>query len=236
MKLIPTIASKGGVGKTLVSINVAYSLKELGYKVGLLDLDLTMPAVTKYLKLHGINPGTGKQLEPVDCNGVQVLSAGLLMDKDQPVTVTAEMRRNIVSQFVGKTQWNVDYLVIDTPPGSNDELMELINNYRSSILGCIVVTTPSDTAINEVRRSLELIRREKLPLIGIIGNFMGFECISCHTMNNLFTNGHANPVDSLAEDFRTTVLATLPLYSATDSEPLHFVPVMVLALDSTKLF
>jgi ATP-binding protein involved in chromosome partitioning len=236
MKLIPTVASKGGVGKTLVSINVAYSLKALGYKVGLLDLDLTMPAMTKYLGLHGINPGTGKQLEPILVNGVYVLSAGLLMDRDQPVTVTAEMRRKIVTQFVGKTQWDVDYLVIDTPPGSNDELMELINNYRSSILGCIVVTTPSDTAINEVRRSLELIKREKLPLIGIIGNLVGFECVSCHNMNDLFTNGKTNPIELLANDFRTKILASLPLYPPTDSEPLHFVPIVSQALHDTKLF
>lgn len=236
MKLIPTVASKGGVGKSLISINTAYALKELGYNSGLLDLDLTMPAVVKYLGLEGRDPGTGRMLEPIEYNGIEILSAGLSMDPDQPVTIPAETRRKLVNQFISKTLWKADYLVIDTPPGSNEELMEIIDKYKQDILGFIVVTTPSSTAITEVRRSLELLKRRNLPVIGIIGNMVGFECLSCHTVNSIFNNGHANPIEQLAEDFNTSILTSLPMYPNTDTDPLHFIYSITEGLRTTELF
>jgi ATP-binding protein involved in chromosome partitioning len=223
MKLIITTSFKGGVGKSLISINVAFGLMKLGYRVGLLDSDIAMPALTKYLNLEDTEIETHEMTEPFDFHGIQVLSAGMFMDKDQPVVIGAEKREALIAQFIDKTNWNVDYLVIDTPPGSEDELHHVVKTRKQDLKGVIVVTTPSSVAITQVRRSLELFKRMKVPVLGIIGNMTSFECSSCHKVTSIFADGQANPIENLADDFKVKVLATLPMYSGVDHDPLHFV-------------
>src|SRR5208283_1833103 len=101
---------------------------------------------------------------------VQVLSAGLLMDKDQPVVIGTEKREALVGQFIDKTAWDAEYLIIDTPPGAVDELQHVIKHRKDDLCGIIVISTPSSVAITQVRRSIELFRRMRTPIIGIVGN------------------------------------------------------------------
>lgn len=235
MKYIITAASKGGVGKSLISINLAYALHKMGYKTGLLDTDVSMPAIVKYLGLENQELQTHKMVEPIPLNGVEILSPGLLMDPDQPVTIGTDKREALVAQFIDKTNWDVDYLVIDTPPGAVDELKHVVTTHKSDLRGVVVVTTPSGVAITEVRRSLELFRRSKVPVLGIIGNMSSYECEDCHHVTSIFRNGIANPIEILADDFNTKVLASLPVYSNIDAEPLHFVDTIIGGLKLARI-
>lgn len=235
MKFIYIASSKGGVGKSLITINVAYALHKMGYRTGLLDTDLAMPAIVKYLDIEGTQLETHKKLEPVLQNGVELLSAGLIMGRNQPVVINSAKREELVAQFIDKSNWNVDYLVIDTPPGATDELRHIIANRRNELKGIIVVTTPSQVAISQVRRSLELFSRMKVPILGIIGNMTGLECDSCHHINSVSKNGSADPIEQLAKDFNVKVLCSLPTYMSVDQDPLHFVDVVAGGLKNAGL-
>jgi ATP-binding protein involved in chromosome partitioning len=223
MKIIITAASKGGVGKSLVSINVAFALRKIGYKTGLLDSDIAMPAVVKYLNIENIELNASNLVEPVDMGGVQVLSSGLFMDRDQPVVIDAEKREALIAQWIDKTAWDVDYLVIDTPPGATDELAYVMKQRKNDLKGVVVVTTPSTVAITEVRRTIELLKRMKVPILGLIGNMTGFECEECHHMNSMFNNGVSNPIYALSKEFNLKQLVNLPMYPKVDTDPLHFI-------------
>jgi ATP-binding protein involved in chromosome partitioning len=235
LKIIVTAASKGGVGKSLISLTTAYALKGMGFKTGLLDTDISMPAIVKYLGLEGVEIQTHRLVEPIDHGGVQVLSAGLLMDKDQPVVIQTEKREALVGQFIDRTNWDVDYLVIDTPPGATDELQHILRTRKADLKGVIVVTTPSSVAITEVRRSLEMFRRMKVPVLGLIGNMTSYECESCHYVTGMFKNGVVNPIEIVAHDFNLKVLTELPVYSGIDTDPLHFVNNVMGGLKLVKL-
>jgi len=230
MKIIITAATKGGVGKSLISINVAYALKELGHKTGLLDTDLAMPAIVKYLQLEGREMQTHQLVEPIMKDGIEMLSAGLLMEPDQPVVIDSEKREALVAQFIDRTNWHVDYLVIDTPPGATDELQHIIRTRKNDLKGVIVVTTPSSVAITQVRRSLEMLKRMKVPIIGIVGNMASFECLSCHHINEMFKNGSNNTLELLAKEFNAKLISTLPVYTDVDHDPLHFVKLLTYGL------
>jgi ATP-binding protein involved in chromosome partitioning len=235
VKILYIASSKGGVGKSLVVINTAYAIQKLGFKAGLLDTDISMPAIVKYLKLQDSEVETHSLIEPIVKNGVQILSAGLMMDRDQPVVVDSDKRQRLVEQFIDKTNWHCDYLVIDTPPGATDELQHVLKKRREDLVGVIVVTTPSSTAINEVRRSIEMFRRiQDLRIIGLIVNMAGVECEECHHINDIFKN-KPNAVNELADDFHLSILAQLPIVPGIDDEPLHFVDEIAQGLKNAKI-
>jgi len=233
-KIILTVATKGGVGKSLISINMAYSLLSLGRKTGLLDIDISMPALVKYLKIEGRDLETrNRWIEPLIIDGLEVMSPGLMMDKDQPVLIDGAYRTKIVQQCIDTVEWKCDYLIIDTPPGSNDEIQYILSERRDLVLGAVVVTTPSEIAISQIRRSIFYLKRTKIPILGIVSNMVGMECLNCHHFNNLFNNGY-NPVHALSKEFDLKVIAEIPVYSKIDEEPLHFVKLIKEGLANVK--
>jgi ATP-binding protein involved in chromosome partitioning len=235
VKILYIASSKGGVGKSLVVINTAYAIQKMGFKAGLLDTDIAMPAIVKYLGLQNSEVGTHSLIEPIVKDGVQILSAGLMMEKDQPVVVDSDKRQRLVEQFIDKTNWQCDYLVIDTPPGATDELQHVLKKRRDDLVGVIVVTTPSSTAINEVRRSIEMFRRIKdLRIIGVVANMSGLECENCHTINDMFKN-KPSAVKDMADEFGLDIIAELPIVPGIDDEPLHFVDELVKGLKHAKI-
>lgn len=236
MKFIISAASKGGVGKSIISINTAFALKKLGYKAALLDTDITMPAIVKYLNLEHEELETHKLVEPLMYKGIQVMSPGLVMDPDQPVIINSDKREKLVGQFIEKTHWNADYLIIDTPPGSTDELQHITKKLKDMLFGIIIVTTPSQVAISQVRRSIEMFKRLNAPIIGLIGNMTNFECVKCHSINDVYGNDGNTPIDSLASDFKLKIITKLPIYPKIDSEPLHFVDQLAKAFKDTGVF
>jgi ATP-binding protein involved in chromosome partitioning len=218
-------ASKGGVGKTLVTLNVAYALNNLGYKVGVMDCDITMPAISKYLKIEDKTPeDTNEGVNPINADGVKVMSTGLLMDNKQPVLMSGQQRAKLVQQFIDKCNWQSDYLIIDTPPGAIDEIQYLIRARYNDIYGAIVVTTPSEVAISQVRRSMALFRELKVKIIGVVGNMMAYECPHCRQISPFYMNG-GNSVEKLAKEFKAPLIAELPIYPRIDQDPLHFAPI-----------
>lgn len=237
MQLILSAASKGGVGKTLVSLNLAYALKEAGYKTGVLDSDITMPALTKYLKVEDLPPEDDiNGVQPLNVNGVQIISTGLLMDKSQPVLMSGEQRSHILQQFIDKCHWDVDFLIVDTPPGAIDEIQYLIRSRHNEIHGVVVVTTPSDVAISQVRRSLALFKELNVRVLGIVGNMCAYECPHCHEVSSFSDDHGVNPIHELAKEFKCGIIAELPIYPKIDQDPLHFVSVFkeVLGDDNRK--
>jgi ATP-binding protein involved in chromosome partitioning len=233
MQLILSAASKGGVGKTLISLNLAYALKESGYKTGVLDSDITMPALTKYLKVEDITPQDDLNgVQPLNVNGVQIMSTGLLMDKSQPVLMDGEQRSYLVQQFIDKCHWDVDFLIIDTPPGAIDEIQYLIRQRHNDIHGVVVVTTPSDVAISQVRRSMALFKELNVRILGLVGNMCAFECPYCNSVSKFYDNYGVNPIYDLAREFKCGVIAELPIYPKIDEDPLHFVSVFKEALNA----
>jgi ATP-binding protein involved in chromosome partitioning len=236
MRNIVTVSSKGGVGKSIFSVTLAYAISKLGHRAALLDSDISMPAITKYLNMDNVEVETRKTIEPIQHDGIEVFSPGFIMDKDQPVVITASKREAIVRQMLDTTDWHAEYLVIDTPPGATDELKHLLRTHPETLMGVFVVTTPSEVAITQVRRSMELMRRLKIPILGVVCNMANIECEKCHHVANLFTNGKANPVDVMAADFKTKVVARFPLYPRIDEEPKHFVDYLAKELKNGRLF
>jgi ATP-binding protein involved in chromosome partitioning len=236
MKLILSAASKGGVGKTLVSINLAFALNKIGYKIGILDSDITMPALSKYLKIEDMEPNDSQDyVEPLNVHGVEIMSTGLLMDNAQPVLMDGQQRSALLQQYIDKCKWNVDYLIVDTPPGAIDEIQYLIRARHDQIYGAIVVTTPSEVAISQVRRSMALFKELRVKIIGLVGNMFSFECPHCSTITPFFDSKNGkDPIVDLAKEFNCPVIAKLPIYPKIDSEPLHFVSYFEEVLNAPK--
>ncbi len=192
-KLI-VMSGKGGVGKTTVAVNLAYTMAMAGKKVGLLDVDLHGPNVAKMLGIEGkaleMNNGT---IIPFSAeHGLKVISMALLLkNSDEPVIWRGPLKTGVIGQFLGDVEWgDLDYLIIDSPPGTGDEPLsacQLITN----IDGAIIVTTPQDVAILDSRKAVMFARKLDMPVIGIIENMSGFVCPHCHKNINIFKKGGA---------------------------------------------
>jgi ATP-binding protein involved in chromosome partitioning len=232
MKDIPIISAKGGVGKSLVTCLTANAAMQLGFKVGIADLDITGPSVLKYLNLkqrdaeldHGM-------LKPLVSNGIEFMSASLFFDNDdQPVLVKGKTRARMVQQFLDKVKWNCEYLVLDCPPGGTDELNYLLKLRKKDIHGVIIVATPSDVAMTQVRKSIALCQRLQVPILGIVSNMTEYQCPQCKFRTPIFADGQ-DPVKLAAEQFNVKILAKLPIVKNIENNPLFFTPHMRVALE-----
>ncbi len=189
---ILVLSGKGGVGKSTVAVNLAISLANAGKKVGLLDADIHGPSVPKLLSLDS-NPleTKGGNFMPVEfSDNLKVVSVGfMLRGRDKAVILRGPMKFKIIKDFLGGAVWGkLDYLVIDSPPGTGDEpltIAQLIEN----IDGAVVVTTPQRVALADVRKSLDFCKKVKIPVLGVVENMSGFVCPSCGEMTKIFKGG-----------------------------------------------
>ncbi|MCK9266077.1 Mrp/NBP35 family ATP-binding protein [bacterium] len=191
---ILVMSGKGGVGKTTVSVNMAYLLASKGNKVGLLDVDLHGPNVVKMLGLEDKELVTNNtEIMPVEAEyGLKVISmASLLKNPDEPVIWRGPLKMGAIKQFLSDVNWgDLDYLIIDSPPGTGDEplsICQLIEN----IDGVVIVTTPQDVAIMDSKRAVGFAQKLNIPIIGIIENMSGFTCPHCKKNINIFKKGGA---------------------------------------------
>lgn len=223
MRIIPVISGKGGVGKTLVSINVANALKQIGKKPGVLDADITGPSALKYLHIVQKDAEIhGKLLVPPVVNGIEFMSPALfLASDDQPILLRGKRRAGVVQQFLDKVEWHCDHLIIDCPPGSTDEISYLVRERKKDLFGVIVVATPSDIAMTGVRKSIVLCQRLEVPILGIVSNMTEYKCINCGLKQTIFSDGH-DPVKQAADTFHVKILAKLPLVHNMEENPLFF--------------
>jgi Mrp family chromosome partitioning ATPase len=186
------LSGKGGVGKSTVSVNLALSLSDMGYNVGLLDIDIHGPSIPKILGIEGKRPGMNeKGIVPVSAlPKLKVMSmAFLLKDSDSPVIWRGPLKMAAIKQFIGDVNWEkLDYLIIDLPPGTGDEPLS-IAQLIPDCDGAIVVTTPQDVAIISVRKSINFVKKMNMPVIGVIENMSGFKCPHCKKNIDIFKTG-----------------------------------------------
>ena len=189
---IVIMSGKGGVGKTTVAVNLAFSLSLSGAKVGLLDVDINGPNVPKMLGIEEEKlGGMESSIEPVAVSeNLKVVSmAFLLEDRDTPVIWRGPLKMQAIRQFLGEVEWGeLDYLIVDLPPGTGDEPLSIAQLIKENS-GAIIVTTPQDVALLDSRKSINFARALKMPIIGILENMSGLKCPHCDRDIDLFKVG-----------------------------------------------
>ncbi len=167
--LIAVGSGKGGVGKTTVSVNLAISLARLGHTVGLLDADVYGPNVPLMMGSTETPMGHAERIRPIEQYGVRVMSMGFLNPGDKPLVWRGPMLHNVMQQFLRNVDWGeLDYLIIDLPPGTGDVVLSLIQT--AVISGAVVVTTPSDVSLEDARKAINMFQQVKVPILGIVEN------------------------------------------------------------------
>lgn len=207
--LIAVASGKGGVGKSTVAANLSVALAQEGAAVGLLDADIYGPSQPRMLGLTGRRPETrdGKTLEPLMAHGVQAMSIGFLVDERQPMAWRGPMVTSALTQMLNDTHWtNLDYLLIDMPPGTGD--IQLTLAQRVPVSGAVIVTTPQDVALADARKGLEMFQKVNVPILGIIENMSVHICSSCGHEEAIF--GRAGG-QRLAHEYELPLLGMLPL-------------------------
>jgi ATP-binding protein involved in chromosome partitioning len=209
--VIMVLSGKGGVGKSTVSVNLAYALSSHGKKVGLLDLDMHGPNVPKMLGIEDHKLAmTGDKIEPVHVTGkLSVISmAFLLSDPSTPIIWRGPMKMAAIQQFLAEVNWGpLDYLVVDLPPGTGDEALT-IAQLAPNVRGAVIVTTPQDVATLDAMKSAMFIGKLGLPVIGVIENMSGMLCPHCGGEIDLFGKGGGK---KLANDLKVPFLGSIPL-------------------------
>lgn len=205
--LIAVGSGKGGVGKTTVSVNLAVALASLGYKTGLMDADVYGPNVPLMMGINHAPTALGERIQPLEQYGVRLMSMGFLNPGDRPVIWRGPMLHQIIQQFLRGVDWGeLDYLVIDLPPGTGDVQLSLIQT--APIAGAIVVTTPSDVSLEDARKAVLMFDQVKVPVLGIVENMSYLVCPHCSERIDVFSTGGGRRT---AEQMRVHFLGELPL-------------------------
>lgn len=207
-KIILVAAGKGGVGKSTVAVNLAVSLSRAGYKIGLLDADVYGPSVPKMLNLKGRPEVDGyKRLSPFKWGNMQAMSMGNLIDGDRAAVWRGPMATKALYQLFHGVSWNnVDYLIVDMPPGTGDIQLSLAENFPIS--GAIMVSTPQEVALADVRKAMDMFRKVEIPILGVIENMSYFEDPASGNRSYIFGQGGAK---KLAENESIPFLGEIPL-------------------------
>ncbi|MFN7571379.1 MAG: iron-sulfur cluster carrier protein ApbC [Betaproteobacteria bacterium] len=206
--IIAVSSGKGGVGKSTVAVNLALALAAEGARVGMLDADIYGPSQPTMLGIAG-KPETldGKTLEPMMGHGIQAASIGFLIDADQPMVWRGPMVTQALQQLLGQTNWQeVDYLVVDMPPGTGD--IQLTLAQQVPVTGALIVTTPQDIALIDARKGLKMFEKVNVPILGIVENMAVHVCSNCGHAEHIFGEGGAA---RMSADFGVEVLGSLPL-------------------------
>ena len=184
--VVAVASGKGGVGKSTVAVNLALALALDGGRVGLLDADIYGPSQPRMLGLSGERPSSrdGRRLEPLRAHGVRAMSIGFLIEEEQPMVWRGPMVTQALTQLLGETEWGeLDYLVVDLPPGTGD--IQLTLSQRVPVSGAVIVTTPQEIALLDARKGLKMFQKVAVPVLGIVENMSTHVCSHC---------GHTEPV------------------------------------------
>ncbi len=202
-------SGKGGVGKSTVATSIALTLRRLGSKVGLMDADVYGPSVPHLLGLSGRPAITAdKRIEPIKLGGdMPVMSMGFLVEPDQAVIWRGPMLHGSINQFLGETQWGeLDYLIIDMPPGTGDVALTL--SQAIPLAGAVVVCTPQEVALLDAVKAIAMFRKVNIPIMGMVENMSGFKCPDCGKTYDIFGRGGAR---AKAEELGVPFLGGLPI-------------------------
>ncbi len=222
-------SGKGGVGKSTTSVNLALALAAEGARVGLLDADVYGPSIPAMLGLSG-RPDSpdNKSIEPMRAFGVEAMSIGLLVDQDTPMIWRGPMATSALMQLFNDTLWgDLDYLLIDLPPGTGD--IQLTLAQKIPVAGAVIVTTPQDIATLDAKKALKMFEKVEVPVLGIVENMAVHTCSNCGHVEHLFGQGGG---ERMAAQYGVPLLGSLPLDIAIREQGDAGQPVVVAAPDS----
>jgi ATP-binding protein involved in chromosome partitioning len=201
-------SGKGGVGKSTIAASLAFGLQRAGCRVGLMDADVYGPSIPHLLGLEGRPTIEGDRIQPPVKNGIPVMSMGLLIPKDEAVIWRGPMLHGAVTQFLRDTQWgDLDYLIIDMPPGTGDVALTL--SQLLPLSGAVVVCTPQDVALLDAVKAISMFRRVNIRILGIVENMSGFTCPDCGKRYDIFGSGGAR---QRADDLQVPFLGEVPIH------------------------
>jgi Mrp family chromosome partitioning ATPase len=207
------MSGKGGVGKSTVSVNLALGLANRGYKVGLMDVDLHGPDICRMLnltdRLQDANVKKGGLLPPMTYgDNLKVISLEYMMEnRDDPIIWRGPLKVQAIRQFIADLDWgDLDYLIIDAPPGTGDEPLSVAQNIKDA--KAVVVTTPQEIALADVRKSLNFCKHVKMEVVGMVENMSGFVCPHCNETSEIFKSGGG---EKTARDFDLKFLGKIPM-------------------------
>jgi ATP-binding protein involved in chromosome partitioning len=206
--IIAVGSGKGGVGKTTLSVNLALALARLGFKVGLLDADIYGPNVPLMLGAGG-EPEltTDNSIVPSERYGLKVISVGYLNPGDKALVWRGPMLHRVIQQFLGQVAWGeLDYLIIDLPPGTGDVVISLTQTVP--LTGAIVVTTPSGVSLQDARKAIEMFNQVRVEILGIVENMSYFVCPHCNHEIDIFSTGGG---ERTAKEFNVPFLGRIEL-------------------------
>ncbi|MEZ5317875.1 MAG: Mrp/NBP35 family ATP-binding protein [Vicinamibacterales bacterium] len=207
--IIAVGAGKGGVGKTTVSVNLAAALARSGSRVAILDGDMYGPNVPIMLGLKTQLETDGQKIIPAEGHGLKAVSMGFLTQDDAPVIWRGPMLHGAIQQFFRDVQWGeIDYLIVDMPPGTGDVALSLSQTVPVS--GAVLVTTPQTVSVADTRRAAQMYRKLNIPIIGLLENMSHFACPGCGAEHDIFGAGGG---EALAEDLSMPFLGRIPLYA-----------------------
>jgi len=207
--VIAVASGKGGVGKSTTAVNLALALALDGARVGLLDADIYGPSQPRMVGMQGERPSSrdGKRIEPMQAHGIKVMSIGFLIDEEQPMVWRGPMVTQALTQLLGDTDWGeLDYLVVDMPPGTGD--IQLTLAQRVPVSGAVVVTTPQDIALLDARKGLRMFQKVAVPVLGIVENMSTHVCSNCGHEEHIFGSGGG---ERMARQYGVRLLGALPL-------------------------
>lgn len=206
--IIAVASGKGGVGKSTTSVNLALALAAEGARVGILDADIYGPSQPQMLGINARPESTdGKSMEPLEAYGIQAMSIGFLIDTDTPMVWRGPMVTGALEQLLRETNWHdLDYLVIDLPPGTGD--IQLTLSQKVPVTGAVIVTTPQDIALLDARKGLKMFEKVGVSIIGIVENMSTHICSKCGHEEHIFGTGGGA---AMCKDYGVELLGSLPL-------------------------
>ncbi len=206
--IIAVASGKGGVGKSTFAVNLAVAMSQLGKKVGILDADIYGPSIPRMMGISGRPEASkNKKLIPLESYGIKCMSIGFLVSVDTPTIWRGPMVMKALEQMFNGVEWGqLDYLIIDLPPGTGDAQLTLAQS--SKLSGSIIVSTPQDVALNDARKGINMFKRVNVPVIGLVENMSYFVCDNCEEKHYIFSHEGAKKE---AEKFQIPFLGTLPL-------------------------
>jgi ATP-binding protein involved in chromosome partitioning len=216
-------AGKGGVGKTTVSVNLALSLTKAGARVGILDGDIYGPNVPLMLGLQAELSTDGKQIRPAEKFGLQVVSLAFMTGEDQAVIWRGPMVHGAIQQFFRDVGWrDLDYLIIDMPPGTGDVALSL--SQTVAVAGAVVVTTPQQVSLADSRRAVRMYQKLNIPTLGIVENMSYYACPNCHHESDIFGFGGG---EQIATTMDVPFLGRLPVYQPISLGSDRGIPIVI---------
>lgn len=210
---IVVISGKGGVGKSTVSVNIAYGLAFAGKRVGIMDVDIHGPSIAKMMGIEGkgllADPKSGRPVPIKVHDNMYVLTlASLLPNQDDPIIWRGPMKIGVIKQFLQDIEWpEIDYLIVDCPPGTGDETLSAVQ-FLNSVDGSVIVSTPQDIAFLDARKTIKFSNQMNVPIVGLVENMAHFACPHCGKPIELFSGEGAKKA---CEDFGIDIIGEIPI-------------------------